>query len=122
MAAWASLEVIGHRYPMPFQTLTISSGFISFLCSAPPIRFLNPDFSRSLNMQCNIDAQGARIRLTWGIMALLGGLVFVGLALWSETWWLWLIAIVCVLAGAFAIFESRKKWCALRAMGFKTPV
>jgi len=73
-------------------------------------------------MECNIDAQGARIRLTWGIMALLGGLVLVALAFWSGTWWLWLIAITCVLSGAFAIFESRKKWCALRAMGIKTPV
>jgi len=27
-----------------------------------------------------------------------------------------------VLGGAFAIFEARAGWCALRAMGIKTPL
>ena len=30
-------------------------------------------------------------------------------------------AITCAALGAFAIFESRAGWCALRALGIKTP-
>ena len=73
-------------------------------------------------MECNIDSQGARVRLTWGIMAVVAGVVLGLLSLWSSIWWMWVVAGVCVLAGAFAIFESRKKWCALRAMGIKTSI
>jgi hypothetical protein len=72
-------------------------------------------------MQCNIDDHGARLRRTWGIMVILAGLVLTGLALWSGIWWLWLIVIACLASGAFAIFEAQNKWCALRAMGVKTP-
>jgi hypothetical protein len=32
----------------------------------------------------------------------------------------WIVAGVCVLMGAFAIFEARAGWCVMRAMGFKT--
>ena len=73
-------------------------------------------------MQCNIDGNGARVRLVWGLGACAAGVILGGLALWTGSWWLWLIAAACVGAGAFAIFESRKKWCALRAMGIKTSI
>ncbi|HUO09929.1 MAG TPA: hypothetical protein VM008_16615 [Phycisphaerae bacterium] len=73
-------------------------------------------------MQCNIDSNGARMRLVWGIGACAAGVILGGLALWAGTWWLWLIAAGCVGAGGFAIFESRKKWCVLRAMGIKTSI
>ncbi|MGN6366817.1 MAG: hypothetical protein ACTHN5_00870 [Phycisphaerae bacterium] len=73
-------------------------------------------------MQCNIDQTGARMRLVWGLCACAAGVILFGLALWAGTWWLWLIAAGCVGAGAFAIFESRKKWCVLRAMGIKTAI
>ena len=73
-------------------------------------------------MQCDIDEQGARMRLVWGIGALAGGAVLGGMALWVGTWWIWLIAAGCAGSGAFAIFESRKKWCVLRAMGIKTSI
>ena len=72
-------------------------------------------------MQCNIDEEGARMRKTWGIMVLLAGIVLAGLALWSGTWWLWLIVGGCVAAGSFALYEAHHRWCALRAMGIKTP-
>ena len=29
---------------------------------------------------------------------------------------------ILILAGLFQLFESRKGWCAIRAMGFKTPI
>ncbi len=72
------------------------------------------------SMQCNIDERGARFRLVWGIMNLMVGLLLGGLAAWSAIWWLWLIAAAAAAAGFFAIFEARKKWCVLRAMGVKT--
>jgi len=55
-------------------------------------------------------------------MVLLVAVVVCLLALWSGIWWLWLIAGLAAAAGIFAIYESRKKWCALRAMGIKTQI
>ncbi len=72
-------------------------------------------------MQCNIDEEGARMRRVWGILVMGSGVVLGGLALWAEVWWLWVMVAGCFLAGGFAIFEARKKWCVLRAMGVKTP-
>ncbi len=72
-------------------------------------------------MQCNIDDEGARMRRTSGIMLVLTGAMLTGLALWSGIWWLWVIAPTLLAAGGFCIFEAQKKWCALRAMGVKTP-
>lgn len=73
-------------------------------------------------MQCNIDDKGARVRKTWGIMNIFVALILGGLAFWTGIWWLWLIMAAMLLAGSFAIYESRKKWCALRAMGIKTSI
>lgn len=73
-------------------------------------------------MQCNIDQRGARYRLAWGILNLAAAVSAATLALWWALWWLWIITGVCLLAGVFAIYESRKKWCVMRAMGFKTPM
>ena len=72
-------------------------------------------------LQCNIDAKGKLIRLIYGV-------AFVGLGVVLMFAWAmrdggvlaWLVSIVAMLGGAFAIFESRKGWCAIRAMGFKT--
>ena len=55
-------------------------------------------------------------------MVLLAACVLTGLALWSGTWWLWIIVAACAAAGGFAIFEGRNKWCLLRALGIKTRV
>lgn len=73
-------------------------------------------------MQCNIDQTGVRFRRAWGIMVLLVATVVAGLAWWSGIGWLWWIVGAAALAGGFAIFESSKKWCALRAMGIKTRI
>ncbi len=71
-------------------------------------------------MECNIDARGARYRLIWGIMNLVVAALTIGLALWLHVWWLWIVTGVCAAGGVFAIYESRKKWCIMRAMGVKT--
>lgn len=72
-------------------------------------------------LQCNIDARGRLARLIGGIVVLIAG---VGLMLlWaipSGAGLAWVIAVGVMLAGAFAIFQARAGWCAMRAMGFKT--
>jgi hypothetical protein len=73
-------------------------------------------------MECNIDRRGARVRLVWGIANLMGSAVAAGIALWSGTWWHWMVAGICMVLGVLAVFEARKRWCVVRAMGFKTPM
>jgi hypothetical protein len=34
----------------------------------------------------------------------------------------WAVSIVLLVSSAFAMFEARAGWCAVRAMGFKTRV
>ncbi len=73
-------------------------------------------------MQCNIDEQGVKFRRVWGVMTLLTAVIVAALAFWSGIWWFWIIAAAAGMAGIFALYESRKRWCALRAMGLKTRV
>jgi hypothetical protein len=73
-------------------------------------------------MECNIDARGARFRLVWGILNLLAAVLAAAAALWWHLWWPWIITGLTAAGGLFAIFESRKKWCAMRALGIKTPL
>jgi hypothetical protein len=73
-------------------------------------------------MKCNIDARGRALRRNSGLVCcVLGGLLVTG-TLWDRFFWLFLgTGIVLILAGVFQLYESRKGWCALRAMGIKTP-
>jgi uncharacterized membrane protein HdeD (DUF308 family) len=75
-------------------------------------------------MQCNIDARGKRLRLISGFVCATGGAVLVVLAfLLDRPFWPMLLAGVALLAvGLFQLFEARKGWCAVRALGFKTPI
>jgi len=73
-------------------------------------------------MQCNINRRGAQVRLVWGIVNLAAGAALAVVALWTAVTWLWLLAGACAALGALAVFEARKKWCVLRAMGVKTPM
>jgi len=73
-------------------------------------------------MECNIDEKGVRFRRAWGFMVLIMAGMLSGLAAWTGMWGLWVIAGCCALAGGFALYESRKKWCAMRAMGIKTRI
>ena len=73
-------------------------------------------------MQCNIDRRGSQMRLIWGIVNLAVAAVMAGIAFWASIWWLWIVAGACVALGALAVFEARKKWCVIRAMGIKTPM
>ena len=74
-------------------------------------------------MQCNIDARGKRVRFVSGLSVLFIGLVLLVFALVGTFgWWMWAVALVALACGAFQIFEARAGWCAVRAMGIKTPV
>lgn len=73
-------------------------------------------------MQCNIDAKGKAARLKGGIGVLIMSIIVTALAFFIEISWLIYPAIILAFAGLFMIFEARKGWCALRALGFKTPL
>ena len=74
-------------------------------------------------MQCNIDARGKRMRLIGGLVTLSIGIVLlVAWAVPTQSRAAWAVAAAPLAGGAFMVFEARAGWCALRAMGFKTPV
>ena len=64
---------------------------------------------------CNISRTGRIIRICLGVLFLALG-VYLILEVDSAFWGTGL----CTL-GLFAIFEGIKGWCAMRALGFKTP-
>lgn len=73
-------------------------------------------------LTCNIDQRGKSIRLLIGafvesIGLLLGVLWFFG---WAPDWTIW-PAVGIWVSGVFVLFEALSGWCAVRAMGFKTP-
>jgi uncharacterized membrane protein HdeD (DUF308 family) len=76
-----------------------------------------------MGLSCNIDAKGKRARLIWGILTLVCGVsLMLTWARASGSILAWIVSIVLVVAGAFSIWEARAGWCAMRAMGFKTPM
>ncbi|MCE2884920.1 MAG: hypothetical protein LW806_08490 [Planctomycetaceae bacterium] len=73
-------------------------------------------------LTCNIDQSGRKIRFFIGVFLetigiLLGVLWFLG---WTPSWTIW-PAIAVWLSAFFVIFEALVGWCAVRAMGFRTP-
>lgn len=74
-----------------------------------------------MGLICNIDQKGRWARAICGVMTCLAGLLFLILA-WPPTWWQWVISLLLSGMGAFQIFEARKGWCVMRAMGFRTPM
>ena len=72
-------------------------------------------------LQCNIDARGKAVRLVYGVVTAVAGVVLI--FVWARPgggWIAWTVSLLMLLGGAFAVFESRAGWCVLRAMGFKT--
>ena len=77
----------------------------------------------ALMFTCNIDQRGKTLRLVLGafletIGLTLGVLWFFDL---GPSWLIWPAAAIWI-SGMFAIFEAVVGWCAVRAMGFKTPI
>ena len=75
-------------------------------------------------MECNISHKGRLARLYTGIVAIVFGLVLAILTTLSvlPTALGWIAVAGSIFGGAFAIFEARKGWCIVRAIGFKTPL
>jgi hypothetical protein len=72
---------------------------------------------------CNINRRGRLARLIYGILlAALGVILVVTWAIGSGSVIRWAACIALILAGLFSIFEATVGWCAVRAMGFKTPM
>ena len=74
-------------------------------------------------LQCNIDSRGKLVRLVWGVLLIVGGIV--AALLWAlpvGSLWAWVLCALMILGGAFAVFEARAGWCVVRAMGWKTPI
>jgi protein-S-isoprenylcysteine O-methyltransferase Ste14 len=75
--------------------------------------------------QCNIDAKGKAVRLFGGIFTLLVAILAVVLIQFSvipSDTISWFGVAGMMIGGLFAIYEGRTGWCALRAMGIKTPL
>jgi len=74
-------------------------------------------------LTCNIDSRGKALRMIMGLIFLLDGITLMFAWGWrTGSHIVWITSIVMIVAGAFMIFEARNGWCALRAMGMKTPV
>ena len=74
-------------------------------------------------LRCNIDSKGRAARLIYGVIVLLAGVASaVFWALPSGSVLAWVVSVSLAVAGAFGIFEARAGWCAVRAMGFRTPI
>ncbi|MBL9147898.1 MAG: hypothetical protein JNM94_04320 [Phycisphaerae bacterium] len=74
-------------------------------------------------MQCNIDARGKAVRLVAG--SVVEAIGFLLAALWFTNVlpaWAGIVGGIAVVSGLFMIFEGLAGWCAIRALGFKTPV
>lgn len=76
-----------------------------------------------MTLQCNIDARGKRMRLVMGLILILAAIAIAGLwAIPAGSLGGWIVAAALLLSGAFCLYEARHSWCALRAMGIKTPM
>jgi len=74
-------------------------------------------------LACNIDAKGKAVRLRYGIVMTVAGVVAtLAWAVPSGGAVPWAISLAALASGAFAVFEARAGWCVVRALGFKTPV
>jgi hypothetical protein len=60
----------------------------------------------------NLDRHGRVARGVTGALCLIGGIIVVDYKFW--------LGIVLVAAGLFAIYESIRGWCLVRACGIKT--
>jgi hypothetical protein len=74
-----------------------------------------------MKLVCNIDQRGRRTRLMGGIIVDLCGVVLIFTGLMTSSRRTVSGGILLCITGSFMIFEGVRGWCALRAMGIKTP-
>ncbi|MGV3772004.1 MAG: YgaP family membrane protein [Verrucomicrobiales bacterium] len=62
--------------------------------------------------QPNINSTGRILRAIYGVLLCAAAFYVQRYSVWA--------AIICVLAGGFALFEAARGWCIMRACGVKT--
>ena len=75
-----------------------------------------------MRLTCNIDRQGRKTRLVGGVIIDVCGVALIVAGVRSGSRGMLVGGIVLCLAGSFMIFEGARGWCALRALGIKTPM
>jgi hypothetical protein len=74
-------------------------------------------------LTCNINRRGRLARLIFGIVvAAMGVFLIFAWAIGSASVGRWVTCVAVVLGGLFSIFEATVGWCAVRAIGLKTPM
>jgi uncharacterized membrane protein HdeD (DUF308 family) len=73
-----------------------------------------------MNLACNLEARGRWVRVLSGLAALVAAIVLVFCL--PATGGRRLAVLLLTLAGIFLLFEGLRGWCALRALGIKTPL
>jgi hypothetical protein len=75
-----------------------------------------------MKLTCNIDQRGRRTRLVTGVIVDLCGLAGILVSLSRSSTGILVAGIFLSITGSFMIFEGARGWCALRAVGIKTPL
>jgi uncharacterized membrane protein HdeD (DUF308 family) len=74
-------------------------------------------------MKCNIDEKGRRVRRAGGVVCCVAGAALAIIFFANHySYAILVVGLALLAAGVFQLFEARKGWCALRAMGMKTRV
>ncbi len=73
-------------------------------------------------LACNIDRRGRIVRAVSGLVCLALGVAVLLLGGWLPGWLRWGGGALLAALGAFQLFEARKGWCAVRALGYRTPI
>jgi hypothetical protein len=73
-------------------------------------------------MTPNITRAGRIARGTTGTLCILGGVGCLYYAWPAPVGWRYALAAGLCLGGLFQWYEARKRWCVMRACGFKTPM
>lgn len=72
-------------------------------------------------LACNVGWKGRLVRASWGVLSLVLALYLLPRASQSSGW----LVLVVVLFGCAAwgiVLGGIRGWCAVRAMGIKTPI
>jgi len=75
-----------------------------------------------MKLTCNIDQRGRKARLVGGIIVGLCGVALILTGALINSTGMLIVGIFLCVTGSFMIFEGARGWCALRALGIKTPM
>jgi uncharacterized membrane protein HdeD (DUF308 family) len=75
-----------------------------------------------MKLACNIDQRGRKARLISGVIVDLCGVALLVTGIVSRSLAMIVVGVFLDITGSFIIFEGARGWCALRAMGIRTPI